>query len=183
MRCQQASRIMPARLDDSLSGAEAARLEDHLAVCSACRAEWERMQAVDRLLGSAVTVQAPTNLRARVMARIARREQARRAILGGTALVLGTSALGLLVLTPLILGLLENIGLAPALISGGPQTVVQLLALLSALSHTVLALLDQFAGPLAVLGLCSLLIALVLNAVLVGTMRRLRPARAQFKSS
>jgi len=111
-----------------------------------------------------------------VMARLSRREQARRAIIGGTALALGTVALALLALAPVLLGLLDATGIAPALISGGPETLAQLLALLRTLGHTLLVLAEKFVIPLALLGLCSLVIAVVLNSLWIGAVRRLRAA-------
>lgn len=174
MRCEKAARMMSARLDGQLDDAKVARLEDHLATCSACRDEWRRMQALDHLLSSAPMMQAPVRLRAQVAMRISRREHARRAIIGGTALVLGAATLSLLLLAPVVIGLLDNLGIASALLIGGPETVAQLLTLVNALGRMLFALLDQFARPLAVLSLGSLLAALALNCLWISTMRRLR---------
>jgi len=121
-------------------------------------------------------VQAPVGLHAKVMARIKRRERARRVLTGGVALALGSVALSVLVFAPALLGLLSKLNLAPALISGGPQTLTQLLALLQALARALLVLWDQLAIPLALLVLMSLALALALNMLWIGTMRRLRTA-------
>jgi len=177
MRCEQAGKLMSQRLDDQLSAQGGGRLEDHLATCSACQAEWRRMQALDRLFRSAPMVQAPPHLSAQVVARISRRKQAQRAIIGGAALTLGTIAVALLVLVPAFLGLLDGLGVAPALISGGPETLVQIFALLSALVRVLLVLLEHFGRPLAILGLGSLMVALALNGLWIGALRRLRVAR------
>lgn len=176
MFCEQAGEMMSARLDGRLDSTEIALLEDHLVACSACQAEWHSLQALDRALASAPTVRAPAHLRVQVMARLSRREQARRAIIGGTALALGTVALALLAVAPVLLGLFDATGIAPALVSGGPETIVQLLALLGAVSRTLLVLANKFAVPLAFLGLCSLVTALALNGLWVGTVRRLHAA-------
>jgi len=176
MFCEQAGEMMSARLDGRLDSTEIALLEDHLVACSACQAEWHSLQALDRVLASAPTVRAPAHLRVQVMARLSRREQARRAIIGGTALALGTVALALLAVAPVLLGLFDATGIAPALVSGGPETIVQLLALLGAVSRTLLVLANKFAVPLAFLGLCSLVTALALNGLWVGTVRRLHAA-------
>ena len=176
MFCEQAGEMMSARLDGRLDSAESALLEDHLVACSACQAEWHSLQALDRVLASAPTVRAPARLRVQVMARLSRREQARRAIIGGIALALGTVALALLALAPVLLALFDATGIAPALASGGPETIVQLLALLGAASRTLLVLADKFAVPFAFLGLFSLVIALALNGLWVGTVRRLHAA-------
>ena len=174
MRCEQVGEMMSVRLDGCLGNMDIAILDDHLATCSMCRAEWHRMQALDHLLAAAPMMRAPLRLRMQVTVRIRRREQARRKIIGGATLVLGTVALALLVLAPLPLGLLKTLGIAPALISGGPETIAQLLTLLGALSHTLLVLAELFAVPLAFLCLGSLMAALALNGLWIGTMRRLR---------
>ncbi len=174
MHCEKIGEMMSARLDGCLDSAEAAILENHLAACDTCQTAWRKMQTLDRLFASASMARAPTRLRVQVIARINRREQARRTLIGGAALVLGTVALALLVLAPLPLGLLKTLGITPALISGGPETLAQLLSFLNALAHTLLVLVDQFAVPLVFLGLCSLGAALVLNGLWIGTMRRLR---------
>jgi hypothetical protein len=93
------------------------------------------------------------------------------------ALALGATAVALLVFVPVALEVLKNVGIAPALLVGGMETVTQLLVLLNALSRTLFVLLDQFAGPLAILSLGSLLTALALNGLWILTMRRLRVAR------
>ena len=173
MFCEQAGEMMSSRLDGRLDSAESALLEDHLVACSACQAEWHSLQALDRVLASAPTVRAPARLRVQVMARLSRREQARRVIIGGIALALGTVALALLAVAPVLFGLLDATGIAPALISGGPETIVQLLAFLGAAGRALLVLADKFAVPLAFLGLCSLVTALALNGLWVGTVRRL----------
>ncbi len=177
IRCEQTGEMMSARLDGRLGGTEIALLEDHLAACSVCQAEWRGLQALDRVLVSAQTVRAPVHLRVQVMARLSRREQARRAIIGGTALALGTVALALLVLAPIFVGLLDVMGIAPVLISGGPETVTHLLALLGALGRALLVMVETFAVPLAFLGLFGLMITLALNGLWIGAMHRLRVAR------
>jgi predicted anti-sigma-YlaC factor YlaD len=176
MHCEQAAKMMSARLDGCLDRTELAHLEDHLVTCSACRVEWRRMQALDGLFRSVPMRQAPLRLRPQVIARIERREQARRAIIGGLTLALGTATLALLLLAPLSVGLLNNLGIAPALLVGGVGTVTQLLFLADALGRLLFVLLDQFARPLAVLSLGSLLAALALNGLWIRTVRRLRVA-------
>ena len=176
MRCEQAGEMMSAWLDGRLDSAEIALLEDHITECSTCQAEWRSLQALDLLLASAPTVHAPVRLRVQVMARLSRRDQARRAIFGGTALALGTVALALLALAPAFLGMLDATGIAPALIVGGPTTVAQLLTLTGAIGRALLVLAETFAVPLVALGLGSLAVACVLNRLWLGAVRRLRRA-------
>ena len=173
MRCEQAGEMMSARLDGRLDNVDATLLAEHVAECPACQAEWRRLQTLDHLLASAPMVPAPVSLRVLVSARLSRREQARRAIIGGTALALGTVALALLALAPILLGLLDATGIAPALVSGGPQTVAQLRALLGTAGRTLLVVAGNFAIPLALLSLFSLAIALALNRLWIGAVRRL----------
>jgi anti-sigma factor RsiW len=173
MRCEQAAEMMSARLDGTLDRVEVAYVEDHLATCSACQLEWQRMQYLDRLFRSVPASQAPMGLRAQVMARIDRREQARRAIVGGLALVLGTATLASLLLAPFALDVLNNLGVAPALFAGGLETVTQLLLLVEALGRLLFVLLDRFALPLTVLSLGSLMVALALNGLWIQTVRKL----------
>jgi len=108
------------------------------------------------------------------MARLARRGQVRRAIVGGTALMLGTVTLALLALAPALMSLLSVTGILPALVSGGPETIVQLLVFLGTMGRALLVLAEEFVAPLAFMGLCSLAAALALNSLWVGAVRRLR---------
>ena len=174
MRCIRASEMMSERLDGRLDGTEMALLEEHLAACSACRATWRKMQALDRLLASAPAVQPPVRVRVRVMTRLSRRDQARRAIFGGTALTLGTVALSLVVLAPILMRLLQTTGIAPALVSGSPATLARLLTIWGATGRTLMVLADKFAVPLIFASLCGLVIALTLNGLWIGAVRRLR---------
>jgi predicted anti-sigma-YlaC factor YlaD len=173
MDCKQAGEMMSLRLDGRLEGSEATSLETHLRTCSTCRAEWDRLQALDSLLAAAPMVPPPLRVRVQVMARLSRRDQARRAIIGGTALALGTVALALLALAPALPGMLNAVGIAPALISGGPETVAQLLIVFRMMGRTLLVLMDRLVVPLVSLGMCSLLMALALNRLWVGALRRL----------
>jgi anti-sigma factor RsiW len=174
MHCKQAGELMSMRLDGRLDETATALLEDHLAICSACQAEWHNLQALDGLLASASMVRAPVSLRVNVMARLSRREQARRAITGATTLALGTVALVLLALAPILPGLLGTTDILPALVSGGPETFAQLFVLLGALGRAALVLADKFAVPLTCLVLFSLTTALALNGLLIGAVRRVR---------
>jgi len=166
--------MMSARLDGRLDGNETALLEAHLAGCNACQAEWHKMQALDKLLSSASMVEAPVRVRVHVMTRLGRRDQARRAIIGGTTLTLGTVALALLVVAPVLLGLLNVTSIVPALIYGGPETLSSLLGVGQVMGHTYAGLAVKLVVPLAVLSLCGLTAMLVLNGIWVGAMHRLR---------
>ena len=144
MRCKRASKLMAARLDGHLDRPRITELEEHLMTCSVCQAEWQRVSALDQLFRSTPMMTAPPYLHARVRARINRREEARRAIVGGLALALGAMVLAMLTLVPIALGVLGNLGVAQALLVGGVETVTQLLGLVDALSRVLFVLLDQF---------------------------------------
>jgi predicted anti-sigma-YlaC factor YlaD len=174
MDCKRASRMMSLRLDGNLDGAEMTRLDEHLRKCSTCLVEWHRMQAIDSLLRATPMVHPPLSLRVQVMARLSRRDQARRAIIGGTALTLGTVTLALLILAPALIGLLNGLGIAPALISGGPETLSQLLLFGGTMGRAVLVLIEALALPLAALIVCSLLMALAVNSLWIRMVRRMR---------
>jgi predicted anti-sigma-YlaC factor YlaD len=177
MQCKQASEMMSLRLDGRLDSAEGALLNDHLAECEACRAEWQSLQALDSLLASAATIAAPIRVRVQVMTRLERRDKARRAIIGGTTLALGSVALALLLVAPVLLGLLDAVGIAPALIRGGPTTLLHLLGAGETLGRTYIGLIGSLIIPLAILGLCGVTMALALNGLWIGAMRRLRASR------
>jgi len=176
MRCRRARDLMMARLDVPMDPKEDGALEQHLIDCGVCRLEWQRVRAVDNLFSSAAVRQAPSHLRPQVMRRIDRREQARRAVVGGIALVMGAATLAALILMPIGLGLFASLGAAPALLAGAGQTLAQLFVLFTGVTRVLLTLLDQFALPLGALALCSVFAALILNGLWIVTLRRLRVA-------
>jgi predicted anti-sigma-YlaC factor YlaD len=169
--------MMSLRLDGRLSDTEVTLLDAHLVECEACRAEWRGLWALDGLLSSAATVEAPVRMRVRVMTRLERRDKAQRAIIGGTTLTLGTVTLALLVMAPALLGLFDALGIAPALIRGGPTTLLHLLGVGETLGRTYIGLIGSLAIPLAVLGVCGVASALALNGLWIGALRRLRASR------
>lgn len=173
MRCEQTQRMMSARLDGCLDRAAISSLRDHVASCSPCRAERQRMQVLDQLFRSAPMRAAPPHLHARVAARIERQEQARRAVIGSLALTLGATTVVVMAAMPLTLGLVDNLGAVPAVLTGGLQTITQLLALFDALSRIAPIVSDRFAVTLAIISTGSLMIALVLNGLWIAAMRKL----------
>ncbi|MFL7792835.1 MAG: anti-sigma factor [Anaerolineae bacterium] len=177
MQCKQASEMMSTRLDGRLDEQDSALLDAHLAQCQACQNQWQKLQAIDRLLSSTSMVQSPVRVRVQVMTRLERRDQARRAIIGGTMLTLGTVALSLLLIAPVLFGLLNATGIAPVLIYGGPQALSHLLAVGENLGSTFVGLIEQLVIPLAILALCGLVSTLTLNGLWIGAMRRLRASR------
>lgn len=175
MRCEQADAMMSLRLNGRLDDAGRARLDRHLETCAACRARWRQLQTVDRLLRTAPVAPPPADLRAQVMVRIQRRQhRTRRALIGGVGLALGAIALTLLILPGAIRALLEQLSVVPAIASGGPIILEQLLTLFSTLGRALIVSCGYLAAPLAVLFLISVLAALVLNGLWIKTLRYVR---------
>ena len=179
MRCKQANEMMSEWLDQRLDAPDIARLEAHLAECETCQQAWQAMQSVDSLLSDAAQtmVSPPVRMRVQVMARLSRRDRARRALLGGTTLTIGGVALALVSLSPVLMYAFQLIGLAPAIITGGPETLRQLITHWSTSVQTLLIVGRNLALPLALAGLCTLVVAVVANGVWIGSLRRARAAK------
>ncbi len=174
MRCTQASEMMSLRLDGRLSNGEIASLDEHLVGCDTCQAEWRSLHRLHCTLDAAPMIQAPVRIRVNVMARLSRQDRARRAIVGGTTLVLGTATLALLVLLPALLGLLNTTSIVPAMFSGGPETAAHILGVWETLGRTLMVLCRNAIVPLALLGLCGLMMVLVLNGLWIALVRRIQ---------
>ena len=170
-RHRQISLSMSARLDSSLDKDEEDALAAHMSECAMCQTEWARFQQLDRLLSGSHMRPAPVHLRARVMSRIVRRDEARRGVFGGLTLTLGTVALVLLLVAPAVSILLNAVGIAPVLISGGPAMVATLLPLVEVVGRTAFVLAKTFSIPLAVLGLCGVTLTLAMNGLWIGMIR------------
>ncbi len=76
MECQKAFRLLNAFLEGDLKGAQARRMEKHLASCSACRAELEGLKRSLALLEGLPSLVPPPGLASRVMARVLQPERA-----------------------------------------------------------------------------------------------------------
>jgi predicted anti-sigma-YlaC factor YlaD len=90
---EQVSMWMSLALDGMLDGAEQARLDQHVAGCSACRLEWEAMQEVSALFALSPQVGPPLGFAVRVERRLAKNTQQRKRLFGGVAVL--TSSLSL----------------------------------------------------------------------------------------
>lgn len=101
MQCLEASEWMSIRLDGELTESEVKVLDEHLATCADCRAEWDTMQRTTALF-SDVPFAAPSPLFAeRVMARVQQRASRFMVLRGMTALLLGIIVLMAVVMVPL----------------------------------------------------------------------------------
>ncbi len=79
--CNELQRELSAYLDGTLSAEKAGRLARHLEGCAACRARYEREQAVVKRLRRVKEPPAPAELRRRIIDDLLeedRREEARR---------------------------------------------------------------------------------------------------------
>ncbi len=104
MRCEWASELMSLHLDGQPH--DEAGLQAHLATCPTCQQRWRGLQSVERLLARPPMAQPPADFTARVMARLPRPAPVNpwRVLGGWLVLGLGGLALGLLVFSPLALG-------------------------------------------------------------------------------
>lgn len=177
MGCEQALEWMMETLDRDLDPAGRAVMEDHLAHCADCRAEWDRLQALEWLLRDAPTVRPPTGFAGRVLARLDRRQRLKRVFLGGMALSAGAAIIAFLMLAPAVWTLS---GLTDGLLALSDVGRAMIGRLADA-TATVLSSLWLTAGALAFpalsLAFCGLAMALVANLLWLGFVRRLQPVR------
>ncbi len=146
--------LMSLALDDEIAPAELGRLHAHLRVCPACAQAWEAWSVLDRRLAAAPVIVPPSDLTAKVMARVRRAALAKQhkgwlgwgAWAGAISLVTGLIFWGaaallwfggqLAAVGDVLLGWLVALwllvrGLAAALASIGAPTLAGLMAVLS----------------------------------------------------
>jgi len=169
--------MLQEHLDGRLDASDQDLLEAHVAVCEACQAIERDLRSLHAAFGRADTAAPPPGFHALVMARVRRREQARRAVVGGVTLSLGVVALLMLLAVPLLTGLIDCQRIMPALLIGGPETVRRLTSFWGLMVRTSVALLTQLAAPLATLGAFSLIVAILANCLLYRTLRRVYSTR------
>jgi hypothetical protein len=100
-------------LDGVLSDADQQQLVAHLDTCARCQADWEALQAVERVLAHPVMVAPSEGFAERVQVRLVRYESQRRRTLLGGLILLGAAAILCLLALPLLLNgrnLLEAYG-------------------------------------------------------------------------
>lgn len=90
---EQMTALMSLTLDGLLEGSERQRLDQHIANCSCCRAEWEAMQRVSALFEGSAPVGPPLGFAIRVERRLAEKTKQQRRLFGGLAVL--TSSLSL----------------------------------------------------------------------------------------
>ena len=171
MACEHVERWMMEALDGEIGSEERADLDDHLARCGACRATWDRLQAVEGILTAAPVAPPPPGFVGRVLGRVDRSRRVRRTALGALALLAGTTAVAALCLGPWLWDLQA---LFPWLWVGG--TVVERFV---EVASTLLRPLWLTAGalllPALILAVCGLTAALGVHLLWWYLVRRLQP--------
>ncbi len=71
MRCEQFRELISAYIEQSIAPPLAAKMEEHSAGCSACRAELEDMRQLWQMMAQARRVEPPASLHARIMQEVA----------------------------------------------------------------------------------------------------------------
>jgi anti-sigma factor RsiW len=85
--------LMSLALDGALDDGGRQVLEDHVATCTACRAEWQAMQALSGLFERSEMVGPPLGFALRVERSLDARERKRRRTFGGMAVLTGSLSL------------------------------------------------------------------------------------------
>ncbi len=67
MRCEQFEELISAYIERSIAPALAAKMDEHMAQCSACRTQLQEVQTLWQTMGSAPRVEPPLSLHARIM--------------------------------------------------------------------------------------------------------------------
>jgi len=179
MKCEQARAWMAQALDGDLTAEDRARLNDHLDRCTACLTEWERLQAVERLLGGAPMVRPPVGFVGRTMARLDRRRRLQRMLLGGAALAFGAAAAASLTLIPTLWSLSDLGDSLIAFASVGDALVARLVGAVGTMLNSLWLTLGALALPAASLALCGFTMAVLANLLWLTLVRRLRCTQRQ----
>ena len=93
MHCSDCSQQLSMWLDELLDQEQAARLQDHLAACEGCRAEWEAMRRVSSLLETEPSFAPAPDFTARVVLRLQQRDARRRRVRSTLGVLMGSVGL------------------------------------------------------------------------------------------
>ncbi len=93
MQCFDCSEWLSLKLDGLMEREQSVHLQEHLASCETCRAEWEAMQRVASVLEAASEVAPPLDFTAKVASRLQQREARRRRVRAGIRLLVGSVGL------------------------------------------------------------------------------------------
>ena len=170
---------MQGLLDGDLALADRRALEDHLASCASCQAEWTALSRMHRLFKAAPLAAPRAGFNGRFQARLAQRRARPRALWGALALGFGAVAASALVV-PLGLGAIFS----TVRVAQQPATSLALLASVSAVAVFLTTFLDALliaANALAgillpnPLSWAAAVLALALTGVWLYVMRRIAP--------
>ena len=178
MSCEQAHRWMVERIDREIDAAGTSHLDAHLAHCADCRAEWERLQALDLFFRRAPMARPARGFSGRVMARIDRRRWIGQLVLGGVALGVGGIVAVTLLVGPSLLALSGLPTWLGALFDGGRILVGYLGRALFAFAESLCATIDVLLIPLMTTAVLGFLVALAANLAWLRLVQRLRCAPA-----
>ncbi len=106
MECEhgeQFTALMSLALDGWLDGDDRQRLDQHLATCPTCRAEWQAMQQVSALFEASPMVGPPLGFAVRLERRLAEKKKQRRQLFGGLALLTGSLSLAAVTVAVVVL--------------------------------------------------------------------------------
>jgi len=177
--CKVFRHWMSLKLDGLLDEDQERALQAHLATCAACRAEWEALQFVSRLLDEQPMVPAPPGFVAGVERRLAaQRAATRRGVLGAAALALGTLSLVTLALSSVagfvfqLWPLLQQPSLWNSLQGWLTQATDVCLAIAQAMVLLLRSLYDAAGGPILLVYMLAVLLLTALWSRLV--LRRVR---------
>jgi anti-sigma factor RsiW len=173
---------MSLKLDGLLDEEQEGALQAHLATCAACRAEWEALQFVSRLLDEQPMIPAPAGFVARMEHRLAAERAARRrGVLGAAALALGALSLVTLALSSVagfvfqLWPLLQQPSLWDSLKGWLVQSLDVCLAVGNAILLFLRSLYEAAGGPILLVYVLAVLLLTMLWSRLV--LRRVRAYR------
>lgn len=172
MSCDALREQMMQALDGEL---DAAALDEHLAGCADCRAEWARLQALERLLAAAPLAAPPPGFVGRTLARLDRRRGFRHGLLGSLALAAGAALVAFLVFLPALAALLGYGGSLPTLARMAALSLTRLADAAGTFASSLYLTLGALALPAVSLALCSLFLTLVAGLLWLHLLRRLQP--------
>ncbi len=177
MECSETLERMMLALDGELPPEEWRRLESHLEACAPCRAQWERLQAVEQVLQDAPLLAPPPGFVGRVMARVDRRRARQRSVLGGLALALGSAVVIFLSLLPLLWTVPGAANFLAFLVHSGDILLGRLAGATRLFLESLQLLLGALFSVMLPLALCNLMLALALGLLWLGLFQHVQPAR------
>lgn len=167
-------RMMQA-LDGALDPAAQSSLEEHLIHCADCQMEWEQLQAVEQLFGSAPMARPQTGFTERVLAHLDPRRRIRRTVLGGLALAGGWVAALVLALIPAPWAASYLAASFPPFSNALNLLTMRLADAAGVLLKSVALTIEALARPLVPVAVCGLILAFSANLLWLSLIRRLQP--------